>query len=387
MIPSCVLTVTQINLYVKSLLEGDEKLHCVYVTGEISNFTDHYRSGHLYFSLKDEKCAVKAVMFASSARRLRFHPQNGIKVLVRGRISSYEVSGQYQLYVEEMQPVGAGERALAYEQLKEKLRREGLFDAERKKELPRYPTKIGVITSPTGAVIHDIQNVTARRWPLAEILLYPVAVQGEGAAPQLVQALQYFSSRSCADVLIIGRGGGSAEDLWAFNEEAVVRAVAACPLPVISAVGHETDVTLTDFAADLRAPTPSAAAELAVPDGEKLKNALLQTAVSMHMGLENRLNDERMQLDLLSQSLQEALEKPTQLRQQELGVLAGRLEDLNPLRVLRRGYSVVTSIDGQVLMSPEKIHTGEQVQVRMDQGTLLCTVDKKENLHESENDI
>ncbi|MCH3972263.1 MAG: exodeoxyribonuclease VII large subunit [Oscillospiraceae bacterium] len=384
---SFVLTVTQINQYVKSLLEGDDNLHCVYVAGEISNFTDHYRSGHLYFSLKDEKCAIKTVMFASAARRLRFHPENGMKVLVRGRVSSYEVSGQYQLYVEEMQPVGAGERAVAYEQLKEKLQKEGLFDEARKRQMPRCPTKIGVITSPTGAVIHDIQNVLSRRWPLAEILLYPVAVQGTEAAPQLVQALQSFSQRQCADVVIIGRGGGSAEDLWAFNEEAVVRAVAACSVPVISAVGHETDVTLTDFAADLRAPTPSAAAELAAPDAAELKETLLQTAVSLHTGLENRLNDERMQLDLLSQSLKEALEKPTQLRRQELRTLAGRLEDLNPLRVLSRGYSLVTDAGGCVLTDPKEVSVGERVRVRMHQGTLSCMVEKKEDLHEQKNDI
>lgn len=377
-----VLTVTQLNQYVKFLLEGDAKLNCVYVTGEISNFTDQYRSGHLYFSLKDEKCALKAVMFASTARRLRFAPENGMKVLVRGRISAYEVSGQYQLYAEEMQPVGAGERAVALEQLKEKLRREGLFDAERKRELPRYPKYVGVITSATGAVIHDIQNVLSRRWPLAEIVLFPVAVQGEEAVPQLVQALQTFNQRMCADVLIIGRGGGSTEDLWAFNEEPVVRAVAASKIPIISAVGHETDVTLTDFAADLRAPTPSAAAELAAPDRAELMDSLMQTVVSIHMELERRLNDERMQLDLLAQSLQEGLQKPTQLCRQELSMLAGRLEDLSPLKVLHRGYSMVTSAGGGVLTDSHSVSIGEQVQVRMDKGTLFCTVDEKEDLHE-----
>lgn len=377
-----VLTVTQLNQYVKFLLEGDAKLNCVYITGEISNFTDQYRSGHLYFSLKDEKCSLKVVMFASAAHRLRFAPENGMKVLVRGRVSAYEVSGQYQLYAEEMQPVGAGERAVALEQLKEKLRKEGLFDAEHKRQMPRYPKHVGVITSATGAVIHDIQNVLSRRWPLAEIVLFPVAVQGEEAVPQLVQALKTFNRLMCADVLIIGRGGGSAEDLWAFNEEPVVRAVAASKIPIISAVGHETDVTLTDFAADLRAPTPSAAAELAAPDCAELMDSLLQTAVSMHQGFERRLNDERMQLDLLAQSLQEGLEKPTQLCRQELTMLAGRLEDLSPLKVLRRGYSLVTSAGGGVLTDPHAVSTGEQVQVHMEKGTLFCTVDEKEDLHE-----
>jgi exodeoxyribonuclease VII large subunit len=377
-----VLTVTQLNQYVKFLLEGDSNLGCVYVTGEISNFTDHYRSGHLYFSLKDDRCTLKAVMFASAACHLRFHPENGMKVLVRGRVSAYEVSGQYQLYAEEMQPVGAGERAVALEQLKEKLRREGLFDAQRKRKLPRYPMRIGVVTSATGAVIHDIQNVLSRRWPIAQILLCPVAVQGAEAVPQIVNALQTFNAKMCADVLIIGRGGGSAEDLWAFNEEPVVRAVAASEIPVISAVGHETDVTLTDFAADLRAPTPSAAAELAAPDSEELSDTLMQTAVNMHMGMERRLNDEHMQLDLLTHSLQEGLEKPTQLCSQSLSILAGRLEDLNPLNVLRRGYSMVTSAGGGVLTNPKDVSIGEQVQVRMEKGTLFCTVDEKEELHE-----
>lgn len=377
-----VLTVTQLNQYVKFLLEGDSNLGCVYVTGEISNFTDHYRSGHLYFSLKDDHCTLKAVMFASAACHLRFHPENGMKVLVRGRVSAYEVSGQYQLYAEEMQPVGAGERAVALEQLKEKLRREGLFDAQRKRKLPRYPMRIGVVTSATGAVIHDIQNVLSRRWPIAQILLCPVAVQGAEAVPQIVNALQTFNAKMCADVLIIGRGGGSAEDLWAFNEEPVVRAVAASEIPVISAVGHETDVTLTDFAADLRAPTPSAAAELAAPDSEELSDTLMQTAVNMHMGMERRLNDEHMQLDLLTHSLQEGLEKPTQLCSQSLSILAGRLEDLNPLNVLRRGYSMVTSAGGGVLTNPKDVSIGEQVQVRMEKGTLFCTVDEKEELHE-----
>ncbi|HCA71693.1 MAG TPA: exodeoxyribonuclease VII large subunit [Ruminococcaceae bacterium] len=377
-----VLTVTQVNQYVKFLLEGDENLHCVYVTGEISNFTDQYRSGHLYFSLKDDKCALKAVMFASAARRLRFQPKNGMKVLVRGRISSYEVSGQYQLYAEEMQPVGAGERAVALEQLKERLRKEGIFDVERKQKLPRYPMHVGVITSSTGAVIHDIRNVLSRRWPLAEIILYPVAVQGTEAVPQLVQALQTFNECKCADVLIIGRGGGSMEDLWAFNEEPVVRAVAASQIPVISAVGHETDVTLTDFAADLRAPTPSAAAELVAPDRAELTDMLMQTAVSMHMKMEQRLNDERMQIDLLAQSLQEALEKPVQVRRQGLSTLAGRLEDLSPLKVLHRGHSVVTSVGGAVLTDSKVVRVGEQVRVHMEKGSLFCTVDEKEDLHE-----
>ena len=261
-----VLSVSQITGYLKSLLEGDPNLNPVFISGEISNFTDHYRSGHLYFSLKDEKAVLKAVMFSSSARRLRFRPSDGMKVLCRGRISLYEASGQYQLYVDDMQPDGLGTLNLAYEQLKTRLEKEGLFDAARKRPIPRYPRRVGVITSPTGAAVRDICQILGRRWPMAEIVFCPVLVQGEEAAPQLVEALARMNRVDGVDTIIIGRGGGSLEDLWAFNEESVARAVAASKIPVISAVGHETDFTICDFVADLRAPTPSAAAELAVPD-------------------------------------------------------------------------------------------------------------------------
>ena len=230
------------------------------MSGEISNFTNHYKSGHLYLSLKDDKCLIKAVMFAQSARRLRFMPQDGMKIIARGRISVYEVTGQYQFYIEDMQPDGLGALNLAYEQLKAKLEAEGLFAAERKRPLPRFPQRIGVITSPTGAAVHDITTILARRYPLAEVVFCPVLVQGEGAAPQIVDALKRFNRLNCADVIILGRGGGSLEDMWPFNEETVARAVAASNIPIISSVGHETDFTICDFVADLRAPTPSAAA-------------------------------------------------------------------------------------------------------------------------------
>ena len=261
-----VLTVSQVNFFIKSLLEGDGRLQNVLISGEISNFTDHYRSGHLYFSLKDDKSVLKAVMFASAARRLKFRPKDGMKVLIRGRVSVYEPSGQYQLYAEDMQPEGMGALSLAFQQLKDRLSQEGLFDADHKREIPAFPQRIGVITSPTGAAVQDILQITGRRWPLAEIILAPVLVQGEQAPGQIVEALQEMDRRRACDVIILGRGGGSLEDLWAFNEEAVARAVYACTIPVVSAVGHETDFTICDFAADLRAPTPSAAAELCTPD-------------------------------------------------------------------------------------------------------------------------
>ena len=253
---AAVLTVSQVNFFLKSLIEGDGRLSHITVCGEISNFTDHYRSGHLYFSLKDEKSVLKAVMFASAACRLKFRPQDGMKVIVRGRVSVYEPTGQYQMYVEDMQPEGIGALSLAFEQLKERLAAEGLFEREHKKTIPAYPEKIGVITSPTGAAVRDILQITARRWPLAQIVLAPVLVQGSQAPGQIVAAREMDRQRAC-DVIILGRGGGSMEDLWAFNDESVARAVYACSLPVVSAVGHETDFTICDFVADLRLPRPA----------------------------------------------------------------------------------------------------------------------------------
>ena len=276
-----VLTIGQLNAYVKSLLDGDDNLNHVYVSAEISNFTNHYRTGHFYFSLKDENAVIRAVMFRSSAQRLKFLPQDGMRVIVRGRVSLYEWDGQYQLYVDDLQPDGVGALNLAYEQLKEKLSKEGLFAPERKKTLPRYPMRVGVVTSPTGAAVRDIINVLSRRFPLAQIILQPVQVQGADAPGQIADAIRLFNEKKAADVLIVGRGGGSLEELWAFNEEEVARAVAASEIPVVSAVGHETDFTICDFAADLRAPTPSAAAELCVPDaqGELARVQMLRHSV------------------------------------------------------------------------------------------------------------
>ncbi len=258
------VTVSFLNDYIKQLISSDEGLQAVFVCGEISNFTAH-RSGHLYFSLKDENSLIKTVMFRSAASSLRFRPQSGMRVLVYGNVSVYTRDGQYQLYVSHMEPDGIGALALQYEQLKANLQAEGLFDQARKKPLPTFPSKIGVITSPTGAAVRDIMTVLRRRYPIASVLLYPASVQGAEAPPELIRAMQHMAHTD-VDVIIIGRGGGAPEDLFAFNDEALVRTVASCPIPVISAVGHEVDFTLCDFAADMRAATPSAAAEIAVPD-------------------------------------------------------------------------------------------------------------------------
>jgi exodeoxyribonuclease VII large subunit len=375
-----VLTVTQLNTYVKSILEGDRNLQVVYVQGEISNFTDHYRSGHLYFSLKDSGGVIKAVMFAGNARRLRFKPEDGMKVLACGRVSLYEVTGQYQFYVNELQPVGAGALAIAFEQLKNRLEKEGLFEEERKKALPRCPERIGVVTSPTGAAVRDILNILSRRWPLSEVILCPVLVQGEEAAPQIAEAIARFNREKGADVLIVGRGGGSIEDLWAFNEECVARAVAESKIPIISAVGHETDFTICDFVADLRAPTPSAAAELAVPDrGEVLRN-LLHTDEVLRNSLQNRMNLERQKLDRVTMALGESLNQPLEKNRQKLSKLMAQLDALSPLKVLGRGYAVVKKEDGAILENASEAVPDEILHLRLKNGALKCRVLEQEQV-------
>lgn len=395
-----LLTVTQLNTYIRSRFEEDEALACVFVAGEISNFTDHYRSGHLYFSLKDGRCSVRAVMFSRYAGRLRFAPEDGMRVIARGRVGVYEVSGQYQLYVEDLQPEGVGALSLAFEQLKAKLEKEGLFSAGRKKPLPKFPETVGVITSPTGAAVHDILTVLARRWPAARVVFCPVLVQGEGAAPQIVDALRRMNRLNCADEIILGRGGGSAEDLWPFNEEAVVRAVAASRIPVISAVGHETDFTLCDFAADLRAPTPSAAAELAVPDRAELLAGLESLRARMRGAVAERLESEKGRLDGLTRSrvlqsplegvelrrvrvdqlagaLSAAMRRRADAAKAVLAQSAGRLNALSPLAVLSRGYAVVCDSRGRAVSGTAGIREKEKISVRMRDGGLACTVDKK----------
>lgn len=391
-----VLSVSQLNRYVKSIIEQDYNLQTVFVQGEISNFTNHYRTGHYYMTIKDEYSSIRAVMFKSANSRLRFMPENSMNVIIKGRVSVFERDGQYQLYIDDMQPDGAGALSLAFEQLKNKLAAEGLFDESRKRPIPRFPERVGVVTSPTGAAIRDIINVISRRFPAAELILCPVQVQGASAAGQIKAAIELFNAKKAADVLIVGRGGGSAEELWAFNEELVARAVAASEIPVISAVGHETDFTICDFAADLRAPTPSAAAEIAVPDITALGELLGSFSRRMNSAVGGTLTHEKARLEARAQLLKRlsprnyiddlaarcggagvridsAVRHSMEVRRGEIAALCARLDALSPLRVIARGYAVASS-GGKVLTSPSQVEVGDTIDLRLAGGELKCEV-------------
>lgn len=392
-----VLSVSQLNRYIKMNFDADENLANIFISGEISNFTNHYRTSHLYFTLKDDSAAVRAVMFNSSAKRLKFMPEDGMKVIARGRVSVYEASGQYQLYVDDMQPDGVGALNLAYEQLKEKLQKEGLFSELHKKPLPPYPEKVGVITSPTGAAVRDIINVLGRRFPYAEIVFCPVLVQGEGAHLQLTDAVNLFNSERAADVIIIGRGGGSIEDLWEFNDEGLARAVYNSDIPVISAVGHETDFTICDFVADMRAPTPSAAAELAVPDANELQYALSALKNRMFLNVSSGIADRRSRLEYLtskgalkspdemlsnrSQRLDTAFSKMLSSYENRIGgkkvefiSAATALSKLDPMSVLMRGFAFVSDKSGKNVYSSQALAKGDKINVRFHDGSAVCEV-------------
>ena len=392
-----VLSVSQLNRYIKMNFDADENLVNIFISGEISNFTNHYRTGHLYFTLKDDSAAVRAVMFNSSAKRLKFMPEDGMKVIARGRVSVYEASGQYQLYVDDMQPDGVGALNLAYEQLKEKLQKEGLFSEHHKKPLPPYPEKVGVITSPTGAAVRDIINVLGRRFPYAEIVFCPVLVQGDGAHLQLTDAVNLFNSERAADVIIIGRGGGSIEDLWEFNDEGLARAVYNSEIPVISAVGHETDFTICDFVADMRAPTPSAAAELAVPDANELQYALSALKNRMFLNVSSGIADRRSRLEYLtskgalkspdemlsnrSQRLDTAFSKMLSSYENRIGgkkvefiSAATALSKLDPMSVLMRGFAFVSDKNGKNVYSSQALEKGDKINVRFHDGSAVCEV-------------
>ena len=395
------LSVTQLNEYLKMVIEGDRVLSNVFVRGEISNFK-LYSSGHAYFTLKDDAGQLKSVMFRSYFSRLAFLPEDGMRVIAHGRVSVYETNGQYQLYVDDLQPDGAGSLAMRFEQLKRKLAAEGLFDEARKRPLPPMPKRIGVITSPSGAAVHDIINVLGRRFPMAEMILYPSEVQGTQAPAQLISGIEFFSMTGIADVVIIGRGGGSAEDLWAFNDEYLARAVAACSVPVISAVGHESDFTICDFVADRRAPTPSAAAELAVPDTGELLRSLTAVQIGLQTSLQKRIAQERrilaqltssrvftkpeqmldrfrLRLDECEQDLNRAVEQTLSSKRQSTASVAGKLQALDPLSILSRGYATV-SIDGVSVTSVKQVNENDTLDIRMADGSVRATVSQRKDI-------
>ena len=392
------LTVTELNAYLKGLLESDRMLQSVTVKGEISNFIYH-RSGHLYFTLKDSEAQIKAVMFKFSAVKLRFMPENGMKVIVHGSVNLYAKDGSVQLYANQLQPDGVGALYLAYEQLKERLSAEGLFDPIHKKPIPRIPTSIGVITSPTGAAIRDILNVLGRRFPYASVYLCPALVQGEGAEADLIAGVDYFDRSGLVDVVIIGRGGGSLEDLWAFNSESLARRIHSSRVPIISAVGHETDFTICDFVSDLRAPTPSAAAELAVPDEKELYMRIASLCDKSYSALTRTLDFAKARLDRIKSNkiliepskifeyqrkytaeTQTALEKAIKriLEEKKKALLSAsvKADALSPLSTLKRGYSVAT-IGGKVVKSKDQIKPGDRIILKIYDGEALAEIKAK----------
>ena len=389
-----VLTSTELNLYIKGLIEKDQLLSRVTVKGEISNFK-HHSSGHLYLSLKDDGGVIRAVMFRYSAQKLVFRPENGMQVVVTGKVSLYERDGQYQIYIEEMMPDGVGALYVAYEQLKAKLQEEGLFSPEAKKPIPRYPQSIGIVTSPTGAAIRDILNILKRRFPYTRVYLYPALVQGEGAAQSIVRGLQFFDGK--VDTVITGRGGGSIEDLWAFNEEVVARQIFQMKTPVISAVGHETDFTIADFVADRRVPTPSAAAEIAVPSGTELQKFLKMVDGRLYGALLGNLekaqkalsllsekevlknpmaiyNVKRMQIDSYGMKIEHLYRKSLQEGKEQFVKNVAKLDALSPLKILQRGYSVAEDEQGNPVSSVKQFSQGDKVFVTLSDGKLDCEV-------------
>jgi len=398
-----VLSITQINAYIQSRMEDDPFLNAVAVRGEISNYKQ-YPSGHHYFTLKDEGAALKCVMFKGNAMRLRFRPGNGMKVIAMGKISVYPRDGAYQLYCTAMAMDGVGDLYAAYEQLKKKLAAQGLFDPAHKKPLPKYPGTIGIITSSAGAAVHDMLRILRKRYPLTQVKLLPVRVQGVEAPGEIAAAIAYANRYRLADLLIVGRGGGSIEDLWAFNDERVALAIYHSEIPVISAVGHEPDVTISDYVADLRAATPSNAAELAVPDRDALQQNLDGISAAMAVALNRQLKAARQHLKVLSDS--PALRSPTgyiEQRAKNLTIMKNRmisaqqnniarsnqryltyvakLDAMSPLKVLTRGYSMAQTEKGEILHSVKQTERGERISVCLSDGTLTATVmDIKENV-------
>lgn len=388
-----IISVSQLTRYIKKLFSYDSILSNVSVIGEISNFKLH-SSGHMYFTLKDEYSVIRCVMFRSQNQMLKFKPKDGLKVIVRGYVSIYEQGGSYQLYPEYMEPAGMGNLYLAFEQLKQQLEKEGLFRPGLKKKIPYLPRSIAVVTSPTGAVIRDIINVLFRRFPNAVLKLYPVQVQGEDAARQIARALDFINCHNAADVIIIARGGGSLEELWPFNEEIVARSIYKSRIPVISAVGHETDFSIADFVADLRAPTPSVAAELVIPEKEVLVKTIMDLRLRLKKALANMIQCERLRLEQLmkspsmrhpldkvnqkkldlenyKRSIAEAVRRKVEKEKSTLSVLCGKLDVLSPLTVLARGYSI-TMKEGNIIKSVKQVHNGDELDIVFTDGKIRC---------------
>lgn len=388
------LTVSVITQYLKHKFDIDEHLKCVFIKGEISNFKYH-TSGHLYFSIKDENSKINAVMFSNNAKKLNFRPVDGTKVLIMGRISVYEATGNYQIYVEEMLEDGIGNLYIAFEKLKEKLSKEGLFEPDHKLIVPKIPKKIGVITAPTGAAIKDIISTIKRRFPICEVILFPSLVQGENAAVDIVKNID-LASKYNLDLLIIGRGGGSIEDLWPFNEEIVARAIYNCKIPTISAVGHEIDYTIADFVADLRAPTPTGAAEIAVPNIQDILKHLDQLKIRLNENIYKKINynkllldtfknsfilknplimyeNKKQQLDIYYEKLNNVLKYKIQESKNKFNLLLDKLELLNPINTLKRGYSI-SYIDKDVLTSIKQIKQDDIITIKLSNGKVDAKV-------------
>lgn len=391
-----IYTVTDLTKYIKSIFDRDHKLLSVFIRGELSNFKCHY-SGHCYFTLKDASSQIKGVMFKSRAQFLKFEPRDGLKVVAYGQVTVFERDGQYQLYADQLIPDGVGELSIAFQQLKEKLAAEGLFDEDRKQELRLLPRAVGVVTSPTGAALRDIITVAKRRHPGIPLVLYPVQVQGAEAPGQIVEAIRAFNRLKNVDIIIVGRGGGSIEELWAFNDEKVVRAIAASLIPIVSAVGHQTDYTLADFVADRRAATPSQAAEIVVPDVQELKRYITTLQTMLETGIktyikerrqvvsklrdnrvftqpERLLAEHRQLIDSYVERLGQATRKIIVAKQHDLKVNTEKLSMLNPLAVLARGYGLIRTPDGQIVSNAAQVNTGQQLEIILKQGSLEVEV-------------
>lgn len=392
-----ICTISELNEYLKSMFDSNPNLNGVYVRGEISNYKFH-SSGHHYMTLKDENSVIRAVMFKYDALKLNFRPESGMKIIAKGRVSVFPRDGQYQLYITDMIPDGVGALYVAFEQLKKRLGAEGFFDEAHKKPLPKFPAKIAVVTSPTGAAVRDIIRILKARFPMASVIVCPVLVQGPDAPSDICSMIEYINQHKLADLIIAGRGGGSIEDLWGFNDEGVARAIYNSEIPVVSAVGHEPDVTISDFVADIRAATPSNAAEIAVPDAISLRRNLKDFEVRIFSALTSKLNfyketlknisekkvmkspqnffqDRRLALDFLSEKLSGGMSRSIYKSREKFTALVSALDAMSPLKVISRGYSIASKDDGKIIKKVSDISSGEKINIRVQDGSIKCTVD------------